>query len=133
MEVTRLIQIVIPLKEVRDAVKSMLPISLDNKKIQLMLFDLASVTLASESAVFFYDSGCYYDILTDGGMDDSEINNFMDDMYSVFYGLVNPYLQEFDIYNNTEIDYYFDMCGLDTMLFCIEPSQLELRDCEPAP
>lgn len=133
MEVTRLIQVVIPLKEVRDAVKAMLPVSIDNKQIQLMMFDLAGLTLSSENTVFFYDSGCYYDILADGGMEDSDICNFMDDMYSVFYGLVRPYLQEFDIYENPEIIYYFDMCGLDTMLFCIEPNRLELHDFQPSP
>lgn len=133
MEVTRLMQVVVPLKEIRDAIRVTLPVSLDNKKIQMMLFDLASVTLASDSAVFFYDSGCYYDILTDAGMDDSDICNFIDEMYGVFYGLVNPYLHQFDFFDNSELNYYFDMCGLDTMIFCIEPSKLELDECEPAP
>lgn len=121
MEITRLTHIVIPLREVRGYITQVLPVYLDNRKIQGVIFDIASNSLVGENTVHFHSTGNYYDILTDSGMDDDAILAFMDDMYGVFYGLTEPYLGHLDFLDNPKIEYCFDLHGPDMLLFSAMP------------
>lgn len=127
MEITKLTRIIIPLREVSAFLLNRLPENVKRRDLKPVLFDLAHVVLGSDNLLEYYDCGIFYESLATCGIEEDEIGDLMDEVGGTLYDQVAPYLQEIDLFDNSELAYMLDIIGIDDLMITIEPTNLELR------